>query len=104
MGDMCGKMKTEQGEFPHITREVGKMEYRQDELDELQTIKDEMKGMLQMAKELLGGSPNWMASVEMALDHDHNWVGGSYDRTFQDEIDEAVMGQEEYDRIKSGRS
>ena len=60
-----------------------------DDVKELQALRDEMEELLECASNLLGAcSPNWVATVKMALSHDHEWVGGSYDVTFQDTINE----------------
>ena len=59
-----------------------------DDVQELQALKDEMEELLECASTLLGArSPNWIATVKMALSHDHQWIGGNYDVTFQDTID-----------------
>jgi len=62
-----------------------------DDVQELQNLKDEMAQLLECASNMLNSSsPNWIATMEMALSHDHQWVGGNYDVTFQDTIDEAL--------------
>ena len=59
-----------------------------DDVQELQSLKDEMAQLLECASHLLNSSsPNWIATMEMALSHDHQWIGGNYDVTFQDTID-----------------
>ena len=75
------------------------MELNRDELTELQTIKNEIKGLLLEAKDMmeLDRSPNWMASIEMALDNDHEWLGGHPGSTFQDTIDEMENELAEYE-------
>jgi len=74
----------------------------QDDIYELQNMKDDMKGMLQEIKQRMGvdRSPDWIAVVECAWDDDHSWLGGKPSGgTFQDAIDSAAMGEDEYDRV-----
>ena len=72
-------------------------EERQELLEELLEAKNQIEEALQIAKqaaELLnpdgyeGIRRGWVANIEMALSHDHYWVGGKYDTTMQDTIDE----------------
>tara|TARA_Y100000310_G_scaffold169643_1_gene169860 strand:+ start:1471 stop:1719 length:249 start_codon:yes stop_codon:yes gene_type:complete len=77
------------------------LELTQDDIYELQNSKDDIKGILREIKERmrLDRSPDWMASIECALDDDHNWLGGKPSGgTFQDAIDLALMGEDEYDK------
>ena len=76
------------------------MELNRDNLAELQAIFNEIKGLLLEAKDMveLDRSPNWMASIEMALDNDHEWLGGHPASTFQDAIDEMETELAEHER------
>jgi len=79
------------------------LELTQDDIYELQNSKDDIKGMLQEIKERMGldRSPDWMASIECALDDDHNWLGGKpSDGTFQDAIDLGEIGYTEDDMAR----
>jgi hypothetical protein len=69
------------------------MDLSLDEVQELQDLKDQMKEMLFAAHRMMGEGrvPGWMASIQMALDEDHEWIGGRQDgETFQSLIDEAM--------------
>lgn len=63
--------------------------------DEIQAILEEVQHHLRMAieglKSVTDGSADrtLIASLEMAVDHEHPWVNGRYDLTVQDLINQA---------------
>lgn len=89
-----------QNDGPRTTE--GTMMMRQEEIaTELEEIKAEIRRAVDHAKELLHGAGGviderarrtWVAHIEMALDRDHEWMGGG-DQTMQDTIHELVTGE-----------
>lgn len=69
--------------------------------DRLEEIKDEIKGLMAEAENLLRGTREgdvaksyWLAHIVTALDKDHGYLGGSMG-TMQDTIDALREGEEE---------
>jgi len=70
---------------------------------DLEELKVQIREAVDQAKELLGDAGGmigerarrtWIAHIEMALDHDHEWLGGS-DQTMQDTLNELVSGEDD---------
>ena len=68
----------------------------QERADDLAEIKEQVHELIQTARELVRGADDltrrraesgWIAQIEMALDHDHEWLGRA-SVTMQETIDE----------------
>jgi len=70
--------------------------FKTDDMDELKVMQEQLVETVEMVKNTLasaGLKPNWLATMEMALSHDHEWVGGTLDETMADtvaELEQAV--------------
>ncbi|GJM44077.1 MAG: hypothetical protein DHS20C21_09190 [Gemmatimonadota bacterium] len=71
---------------------------------ELEELKAQIREALDQAKQHLrdaGGMigerarRTWIAHIEMALDHDHEWMGGGCDTTMQDTLEELANAEDD---------
>jgi len=75
----------------------------------LHDIKEEIKDLMENAQNLLrgtyaedGANSYWVPHILMALDKEHDWLGGSM-LTLQDSIDELLEADDEEDEDEAPR-